>query len=75
LDGRLVRSNVGDSEKSSLLAMMGAVMYGSLNSLRPLSENSKSQEEDSRVRAVLPYGEIAVKKEGDKLLIDAYSRA
>jgi len=73
LDGRLVDSSTGDSERSSMLAMMGAVMYGSLNSLNPIA-GASSGKEDEVVRAVLPRGRILVKKDGDRLLIEAITK-
>jgi hypothetical protein len=35
LDGSLLDSNISDIEKSSTLAMMGAIMYGSFKAMAP----------------------------------------
>ena len=64
LDGRLVDSTVSDEDRGSRIAIMGAVMYGSIQSM--LST------EETKIKATLPKGLMKVEKKGDRLIIEIY---
>ena len=64
LDGRLVDSTVSDEDRGSRIAIMGAVMYGSIQSM--LST------EETKIKATLPKGLMRVEKKGDRLIIEIY---
>ena len=67
LDGRMIEADSIDAERASRIALMGAIMYGSLKSVLP-SQNAKT----GSIRASLSGTLLQVKKEDDRLFIEIY---
>jgi len=64
LDGRLLDSSISDENLGSRIAIMGAVMYGSIQSML--------KTEETKIETILPKGLIKVEKKDDSLVIEMY---
>ena len=65
LDGNLIETDIPDEEKGSRLAIMGAIIYGSIKTIA-------ASEKDERVVAKLPGELIGIGKKGDRLIIEIF---